>query len=64
MAKQQSFADKAAKAAAQPGKKCPKCGSIKQPILFVSSEPSKHGSIRFNHRRVQVCKCNEKEIYA
>ena len=26
MAKQQSFADKATKAAAQPGKKCPKCG--------------------------------------
>lgn len=64
MAKQQSFADKAAKAAAQPGKKCPKCGSIKQPILFVSSEPSRHGSIRFSHRRVQVCKCNEKEVYS
>jgi hypothetical protein len=64
MAKQQSFADKAAKAAAQQGKKCPKCGTIKQPILYVSSEPSKHGSIRFSHRRVQVCKCNEKEIYA
>jgi len=64
MAKQQTFADKATKAAAQPGKKCPKCGSIRQPILFVSSEPSKHGSIRFNHRRVQVCKCNEKELYA
>ena len=64
MAKQQTFADKAAKAAAQPGKKCLRCGSIKQPILFVSSEPSKHGSIRFNHRRIQVCKCNEKEVYA
>ncbi len=64
MAKQQTFADKAAKAAAQPGKKCPKCGTIRQPILFVSSEPSKHGSIRFSHRRVQVCKCNEKEVYA
>ena len=64
MAKQQTFADKAAKAAAQPGKKCPKCGTIKLPILYVASEPSKHGSIRFSHRRVQVCKCNEKEIYA
>jgi len=64
MAKQQSFADKAAKAAAIPGKKCLKCGSIKQSILYVSSEPSKNGSVRFNHRRVQVCKCNEKEIYA
>jgi hypothetical protein len=64
MAKQQSFADKASKAAAIPGKKCAKCGAIKQSILFVSSEPSKHGSIRFNHRRMQVCKCNEKEVYA
>ena len=64
MAKQQSFADKAAKAAAQPGKKCPKCGVIKQPILYVGSEPSKHGSVRFSHRRIQVCKCNEKEFYA
>jgi hypothetical protein len=64
MAKQQSFADKAAKAASQPGKKCQLCGAIKQPILVVNSEPSKHGSVRFNHRRVQLCKCNEKEVYS
>jgi uncharacterized OB-fold protein len=64
MAKQQSFADKVAKQAAQPGKKCPKCGAIRMPILYVKSEPSKHGSVRFSHRRVQVCKCNEKELYA
>ena len=63
MAKQQSFADKAAKAAMQPGKKCVVCGAIKQPVLYVASEPSKHGSIRFSHKRVQVCKCNEKELY-
>ncbi len=64
MAKQQTFADKAAKAAAQPGKKCPKCGTIRQPILFVGSEPTKNGSIRFSHKRVQLCQCNEKEVYA
>ena len=64
MAKQQSFADKAAKAAMQPGKKCPKCGTIRQPILYVTSEPSKHGSVKFSHRRVQLCQCNEKEYYA
>jgi hypothetical protein len=64
MAKVQSFADKVAKAAMQQGKKCSVCGAIKQPLLLVSSEPSKHGSIRFSHRRVQVCKCNEKEIYS
>lgn len=63
MAKQQSFADKVAKGAAK-GKKCPTCGTVYQPILMVSSERSavtKHW--RFNERRVQVCKCNEKEVY-
>jgi phage FluMu protein Com len=64
MAKQQSFQDKIAKASMQAGKKCPKCGAIKESVLLVNSEPSKHGSVRFNHRRVQVCKCNEKEVYA
>lgn len=63
MAKQQTFADKATKAHAQ-GKKCAKCGTIKQPLLIVTSEPSKHGSVRFSHKRVNVCQCNEKEIYA
>lgn len=63
MAKQQTFAEKATKAASH-GKKCAKCGSIKQPILFVTSEPSKHGSVRFSHKRVAVCQCNEKEVYA
>jgi len=64
MAKQQTFQDKVTKAAAQAGKKCPKCGAIRLPILYVKSEPSKHGSVRFSNRRIQVCKCNEKEVYA
>jgi len=64
MAKQQTFADKAAKAALVPGKKCPVCGTIRQSVLHVNSEPSKHGSVRFGHRRVQRCKCNEKEIFS
>lgn len=64
MAKQQSFADKAAKAAAMKGSKCPKCGEIFQPLLVVSSERSKSASSwKFNERRVQVCKCNEKQVY-
>jgi hypothetical protein len=64
MAKQQSFADKAAKAAAMKGSKCPKCGDIFQPLLVVSSERSKSSSSwKFNERRVQVCKCNEKQVY-
>ena len=65
MAKQQSFADKATKAAQMKGAKCPVCGTIFQPILMVSSERSRTGaSWKFNERRVQVCKCNEKQIYA
>ena len=64
MAKQQSFADKAAKVGMMKGAKCPVCGAIFQPILMVSSEHAKSsGSWKFNERRVQVCKCNEKQIY-
>jgi hypothetical protein len=65
MAKQQSFADKATKAAQMKGAKCPVCGAIFQPILMVSSERSRAGSSwKFNEHRVQVCKCNEKQVYA
>jgi uncharacterized OB-fold protein len=47
------------------GAKCPVCGSIFQPILMVTSEKGKTGaSWKFNEHRVQVCKCNEKEVYA
>ncbi len=65
MAKQQSFADKAAKSGMVRGKKCPVCGTVFQPVLFVSSERSKGSrEWKFNERRVQVCKCNEKQIYS
>jgi uncharacterized OB-fold protein len=65
MAKQQTFADKATKAAQQKGSKCPVCGTIFTPILLVSSEKSKTTAHwKFSERRVQVCKCNEKEVYA
>ncbi|MCC6397998.1 MAG: hypothetical protein IT282_13350 [Bacteroidetes bacterium] len=65
MAKTQTFADKAAKAALARGSKCPKCGEILQPILMVTSErsPAK-GTWKFNERRVSVCKCNEKQVYS
>jgi hypothetical protein len=65
MAKAQSFADKVARAALSKGYKCPVCGVIRQPILLVASERSSGGRTwRFNERRVQLCKCNEKELYA
>jgi uncharacterized OB-fold protein len=65
MAKLQTFADKAAKAAMMKGAKCPKCGEMFQPILMVTSERSSHsGAWKFNERRIQVCKCNEKKVYS
>ena len=65
MAKQQTFADKATKAALIKGAKCPVCGTIRQPILLVSSEQSSASMAwKFNERHVLVCKCNEKEIYS
>jgi hypothetical protein len=42
---------------------CSKCGGALQPILYVTSEKSKSGSWRFREKRVQVCKCNQAEIY-
>ena len=65
MAKQQSFADKAAKAGLIKGAKCPVCGTVFQPVLLVSSERSKKSpNWKFNERRIQVCKCNEKQVYS
>ncbi len=64
MAKQTDFAEKAKKATQEKGVKCPKCGSIKVPMLYVQSVQSSHNSYRFNRQRVQMCKCNEKEILA
>ncbi|MGB2867489.1 MAG: hypothetical protein WBD36_03485 [Bacteroidota bacterium] len=63
MAKQTDFAEKAKKAAQEKGVKCPKCGTVKVPTLYVNSMRSSHGSYRFNRQHVQICKCNEKEIY-
>ena len=63
MAKQQDFAEKAKKGMSEKGVKCLKCGTVKVPTLYVQSMRSAHGSYRFNRQLVQVCKCNEKEIY-
>ena len=64
MAKQQSLCIKAAKAGKEKGVKCPKCETIKQPLLVVQAiKNEKKGSTGFLKRRVAVCKCNEKEIY-
>lgn len=64
MAKQQAFAEKVKKGTEERGSRCPKCNTIRVPILYVQSVRSAHQSYRFSSQRVQVCKCNEKEIYA
>jgi uncharacterized C2H2 Zn-finger protein len=64
MAKRTDFAEKAKKAIQEKGVKCPKCGSVKVPTLYVQSVRSAHGSYRFNRQRIQICKCNEKEVFA
>jgi uncharacterized OB-fold protein len=65
MAKAQSFAEKAAKASQIKGSKCPVCGTVRQPILMVTSERSSASKAwKFNERRVLVCRCNEKEVYS
>jgi hypothetical protein len=64
MAKATSFAEKAAKASMKRGVECPKCGAIMQPLLYISSEYQEQSkSWKFARRRVQVCKCTEKELY-
>jgi uncharacterized C2H2 Zn-finger protein len=63
MAKKTDFAEKAKKAGQEKGIKCPKCGTVLVPTLYVNSVRSAHGSYRFNRQRVQLCKCNEKEYF-
>jgi hypothetical protein len=65
MARAQSFADKAAKSAQVKGKKCPVCDTVFQPVLLVSSDRSKVTTgWKFSERRIQICKCNEKQFYS
>lgn len=64
MAKATDFAEKAKKATQEKGVKCPKCGTIKVPMLYVQSIKSSRNAYRFNRQRVQLCKCNEKELLA
>ena len=63
MAKKQSFADKVAHAQAKGQNTCPVCGSALQTVKWVSSEVSNRKAHRFTKKMVNVCKCNNKEIY-
>lgn len=43
---------------------CPKCNGEIQRVKFVKSVKSESSnSWRFNQNMVDVCKCNEKEVY-
>lgn len=63
MAKSTDFASKVRKQSDSKGLKCAKCGGVKTPTLYVNAVKTSQGSFRFNKQRVNVCKCNEKEIF-
>ncbi len=65
MGKDRSFAAKVAKGAVEkPGKHCPKCGQLMDPVFLVASEKSSQGSWKFRENMVDVCKCNENEVFS
>ncbi len=66
MAKATSFQAKIAKGSSQrSAKMCPKCGEALQAVKFVTSERSEvKSSWKFNQRFIEVCKCNEQEVYS
>ena len=64
MAKQQSFADKAAKAQMKRYPDCPVCKAPLLPVLFVATQKQSDGSRKFRQTHIRVCKCNEKVVYA
>lgn len=64
MAKQQDFAEKVKKAGLEKGVRCVVCNGQKVPTLFINSVKTGSGSYKFNRTHIQVCKCNEKTIYA
>ncbi len=64
MAKVKSFVDKLRKMSEFSADICPVCNSEIHRVKLVRSERSEAtGSWRFNQNMVDVCKCNEKEVY-
>lgn len=65
MAKSQSFADKVNKKSDSGKIVCPVCETEVQRVKSIRSVPGKSdGSWKFRQKMVDVCKCNEKEVYA
>ena len=63
MAKQQSFADKAAKANMKRFPDCPVCKAPLLPVFFVQTQQQANGARKFRQKHIRVCKCNEKVVY-
>jgi len=61
--KQRTFADKVQ--AKTHVVTCAKCNTPIQPVFLVRTVKSEQsGAWKFKQRRVQVCKCNQKEVYS
>ena len=65
MAKATSFQAKLARgSSARATRVCPKCGQNIVAVKWVTSEQSQtKNSWKFNQRFIDVCKCNEAEVY-
>lgn len=65
MAKSSGFAAKVAKGSgSRAARVCPECGQNIAAVKLVTSELSPvKNTWKFNQRFVNVCKCNENEVY-
>ena len=65
MAKSRSFSDKVNKKSQMHISTCPVCDSEFKRVQSIKSFQSESsGNWKFNKRMVNVCKCNEKEVYS
>ncbi|MFH1862689.1 MAG: hypothetical protein ABH878_07745 [bacterium] len=62
MAKQQSFADKVAKAQSKQAKKCPVCDGPVSYVKVVNPVQLDSGVHRFSTKVTKICKCNEASV--
>ena len=63
--KAKSFADKLRKMSEAKAKICTVCkGEIQRVMLVKSIKSEEKNSWKFNENMVNVCKCNEKEVYS
>jgi|Deesub1362B_J571_1020462.scaffolds.fasta_scaffold00887_14 uncharacterized protein with PIN domain len=64
MAKVRTFLDKLRKMSEFKAEVCPECNTEIQRVMVVRSQKAERtGGWRFNREMVNLCKCNEKEVY-